>query len=238
MSKRMRTSFSDSPRHLLVKLELETLKNVVPHSVATALAKRVLPVPGGPTIKTPYNTIQAKQIYTNDSIIDKKRSYVLQLYSHFRSSTIHISSSRNILSCRMRSRERRLTLITTRLTNFKLIQRCPSSPNYTECCHIFKWLPGSSCHGFGTKTIYRLHWHLIWELLLHRYLLLEWTCYFLPSYRCYWCHGTKWRPHKNCYGSCGWDIDEAIRRRLEKRICIPCQAVRYPLRCTLLSHAQ
>jgi hypothetical protein len=30
-----------------------TLKNVVSHSVATALANRVLPVPGGPNINTP-----------------------------------------------------------------------------------------------------------------------------------------------------------------------------------------
>ncbi|KNC30179.1 hypothetical protein FF38_00824 [Lucilia cuprina] len=34
-------------------VEEETLKNVVPHSVATALANIVLPVPGGPTIRTP-----------------------------------------------------------------------------------------------------------------------------------------------------------------------------------------
>ena len=48
-------SFSDSPRHLELRLEDETLKNVVPHSVATALASSVLPVPGGPTIIMPYN---------------------------------------------------------------------------------------------------------------------------------------------------------------------------------------
>ena len=40
-----RTSFSESPRHLLTIVDAEMLKNVVLHSVATALARRVLPVP-------------------------------------------------------------------------------------------------------------------------------------------------------------------------------------------------
>ena len=54
ISKSSLTSFSDSPRYLEVSVEEETLKKVVPHSVATALASSVLPVPGGPTISTPY----------------------------------------------------------------------------------------------------------------------------------------------------------------------------------------
>ncbi|GAV04619.1 hypothetical protein RvY_14880 [Ramazzottius varieornatus] len=54
ISNKRRTSFSDSPRYLDVSVEEDTLKKVVPHSVATALASIVLPVPGGPTIKTPY----------------------------------------------------------------------------------------------------------------------------------------------------------------------------------------
>lgn len=49
------TSFSDSPRYLEVSVEDDTLKKVVPHSVATALANMVLPVPGGPTIRTPFH---------------------------------------------------------------------------------------------------------------------------------------------------------------------------------------
>ena len=53
ISKSILISFSDSPRYLEVRVEEETLKNVVPHSVATALARRVFPVPGGPTISTP-----------------------------------------------------------------------------------------------------------------------------------------------------------------------------------------
>lgn len=49
-----RTSFSDSPLYFDVNVEDETLKNVVPHSVATAFASIVLPVPGGPTMSTPF----------------------------------------------------------------------------------------------------------------------------------------------------------------------------------------
>lgn len=40
------TSFSESPLHLLTILEAEMLKKVVLHSVATALASSVFPVPG------------------------------------------------------------------------------------------------------------------------------------------------------------------------------------------------
>ena len=54
ISNKRRTSFSDSPLYLDVRVEEDTLKNVVPHSVATAFASIVLPVPGGPTISTPW----------------------------------------------------------------------------------------------------------------------------------------------------------------------------------------
>jgi len=55
ISNNSRTSFSDSPLYLDVNVEDETLKNVVPHSVATAFASIVLPVPGGPTMSTPFH---------------------------------------------------------------------------------------------------------------------------------------------------------------------------------------
>src|ERR1700716_3274790 len=48
-----RTSFSDSPRYLLVKLLADIEKNVDRDSVATALANIVLPVPGGPNSRIP-----------------------------------------------------------------------------------------------------------------------------------------------------------------------------------------
>ena len=40
-------------RYLDARVEVETVKKVVPHSVATALASSVLPVPGGPNSSTP-----------------------------------------------------------------------------------------------------------------------------------------------------------------------------------------
>jgi hypothetical protein len=43
---------------LEVSVEEETLKKVVQHSVATALANMVFPVPGGPTIKTPFHGLR------------------------------------------------------------------------------------------------------------------------------------------------------------------------------------
>ena len=55
ISKSRRTNCSDSPRYLEASVEDDTLKNVVPHSVATALANNVFPVPGGPTINTPFH---------------------------------------------------------------------------------------------------------------------------------------------------------------------------------------
>lgn len=53
------TSFSELPRHLEATDEAEMLKKVVLHSVATALASRVLPVPGGPYSKMPCATLTA-----------------------------------------------------------------------------------------------------------------------------------------------------------------------------------
>jgi len=55
ISNRSRTSFSDSPRHLDDNVAAETLKKVVLHSAATALARSVLPVPGGPNMSTPFH---------------------------------------------------------------------------------------------------------------------------------------------------------------------------------------
>ena len=46
---------SDSPRHLEARVEEVSEKKAVPHSVATALASSVLPVPGGPNMSTPFH---------------------------------------------------------------------------------------------------------------------------------------------------------------------------------------
>mmetsp|Transcript_19582 Transcript_19582/g.55206 ORF Transcript_19582/g.55206 Transcript_19582/m.55206 type:complete len:205 (-) Transcript_19582:122-736(-) len=53
-SNNTRMSFSESPRHFDTTVEAEMLKNVVSHSVATALASSVFPVPGGPKRSTPF----------------------------------------------------------------------------------------------------------------------------------------------------------------------------------------
>lgn len=53
-----RTSFSESPRHLLTMDEAEMLKNVVWHSVATAFASSVFPVPGGPYSRRPFHGVR------------------------------------------------------------------------------------------------------------------------------------------------------------------------------------
>ena len=53
ISNKTRTSFSESPLHFDTILLADILKKVVLHSVATALANIVFPVPGGPNNKTP-----------------------------------------------------------------------------------------------------------------------------------------------------------------------------------------
>mmetsp|Transcript_10788 Transcript_10788/g.45282 ORF Transcript_10788/g.45282 Transcript_10788/m.45282 type:complete len:253 (+) Transcript_10788:543-1301(+) len=52
------TSFSLSPIHLLTRSEDEMEKNVESASVATALAKKLLPVPGGPYSKKPLQAFR------------------------------------------------------------------------------------------------------------------------------------------------------------------------------------
>ena len=58
ISKRMRTMRSDSPRYLDASVDTLMLKKVVPHSVATARASSVLPVPGGPKSSTPFHGLR------------------------------------------------------------------------------------------------------------------------------------------------------------------------------------
>lgn len=73
-----RTSFSESPRHLLTMVLADILKNVVELSVATALASRVLPVPGGPNrskprqgVSTPWNNAGYLVGYTTASFSNR-----------------------------------------------------------------------------------------------------------------------------------------------------------------------
>lgn len=54
-SNRTQTNFSESPHHLLTIVDADMLKKVVLHSVATAFAIIVFPVPGGPNNKIPFH---------------------------------------------------------------------------------------------------------------------------------------------------------------------------------------
>ena len=57
ISNKILTNFSDYPFHFDAKLLADTLKKVVPPLEATALARRVFPVPGGPNINTPFQAL-------------------------------------------------------------------------------------------------------------------------------------------------------------------------------------
>ena len=94
ISKSKRTNFSDSPCHFDVRAADDMLKKVVPHSVATPLANSVFPVPGGPTINTPWwwETKQraATLVVTNTSyfqgiicLVKSWKSNKLRLLDHF-----------------------------------------------------------------------------------------------------------------------------------------------------------
>lgn len=52
------TSFSPSPTYLDVRLAALMLKNVALHSVATARASNVLPLPGGPNSSNPRDGVR------------------------------------------------------------------------------------------------------------------------------------------------------------------------------------
>ena len=56
-------NFSLSPIHLETKLEADILKKVHLHSVATAFASIVLPVPGGPTSNAPLGILAPSFVY-------------------------------------------------------------------------------------------------------------------------------------------------------------------------------
>ncbi len=59
-SNKSRTRLAPTPTNISMKDEPETLKNGTSASPATALAKSVLPVPGGPTSKSPFGIFAPK----------------------------------------------------------------------------------------------------------------------------------------------------------------------------------
>ena len=76
-SNRSRTLLAPTPTNISMKSEPVTDRNGTPASPATALAMSVLPVPGGPTSRTPFGTLAP---------ISAKRSGI------FRKSTISVIS--------------------------------------------------------------------------------------------------------------------------------------------------
>jgi hypothetical protein len=78
-SNKHRTMRSLSPRHFEANVAEETLKNVVPHSVATALASSVFPVPGGPNMRTPFQGLlipyKQRSNMVNTTSLHKRKSF-------------------------------------------------------------------------------------------------------------------------------------------------------------------
>ena len=59
--KRSRTREAPTPTIISMNSAAETLKKGTPASPATALASRVLPVPGGPISSTPLGTVPPRR---------------------------------------------------------------------------------------------------------------------------------------------------------------------------------
>ena len=57
-----RTRAAPTPTNISTKSEPESEKNGTPASPATALANKVLPVPGGPTNKAPFGILPPKSV--------------------------------------------------------------------------------------------------------------------------------------------------------------------------------
>ena len=78
LSNRSRTRDAPTPTNISTKSEPEMEKNGTPASPATARARSVLPVPGGPTSSTPFGMRAPSSLY---------------LFGRFKNSTISRSSS-------------------------------------------------------------------------------------------------------------------------------------------------
>ena len=76
--KRSRTLEAPTPTNISTKSEPDIEKKGTPASPATALARRVFPVPGGPTSSTPLGILPPRAVY---------------FFGFFRKSTISITSS-------------------------------------------------------------------------------------------------------------------------------------------------
>ncbi len=101
-SNKSRTREAPTPTNISTNSEPEIEKKGTPASPATALAKRVLPVPGGPTNKAPFG------IFAPTSV---KRS------AFFKKSTNSVNSS---LACSIPATSLKVTLVCGSICTFAL----------------------------------------------------------------------------------------------------------------------
>ena len=70
-AKSVRTNFSPSPIHLEVRLDADMEKKVAEMLLATALPRRVLPVPGGPKRRRPLGGARAPYDAAEDVLVPR-----------------------------------------------------------------------------------------------------------------------------------------------------------------------
>ena len=89
--KRSRTRLAPTPTYISTKSEPEMERNFTPASPATARASSVLPVPGGPTSRTPFGMCAPRLRYFSGS----RRNSTISCSSSFSSSAP--ATSRNVV---------------------------------------------------------------------------------------------------------------------------------------------
>ena len=98
-----RMCFSESPTHLETKEDAEMLKNVALHSLATALANMVLPLPGGPKSSTPRGGRRTPEkstgFRTGATTISQKRPGGIEDQSCGFVMCFHVFICLNVFSC-------------------------------------------------------------------------------------------------------------------------------------------
>ena len=93
-SNKSRTRAAPTPTNISTKSDPEMLKNGTPASPATAFARRVLPVPGGPTRRTPFGILAPTCVYFSGAF-RKSTTSTRSSFSSFKPAT---SRNRTFLS--------------------------------------------------------------------------------------------------------------------------------------------
>jgi len=76
------TSFSDSPIHLETRSLLLTAKKVLSASVATALARYDLPVPGGPYSRNPLHALRLPGVAMTEGVWRQLAEATVRVHRH------------------------------------------------------------------------------------------------------------------------------------------------------------